>query len=225
MKGEITKRLAPFLALLDAKYAPLLFAVAPQAYSVYLWLFPKPYDSWGELFAILGALGFEWVYVGAIAWAEEGKSSVWTWATALVALVFSVLVAYYVHQAQGNWAWLHAGFPLVAFAYTLNMYQATHRKQAPAAVDEPATDDVATVLAVDFVPQPRPVLAQVVDTPAPVVASVAPVAVAKSRKQVTSPLAGVDVVAELRDRFGGSKQRMAQHYGVSRQAIDNRVRG
>src|SRR5512138_556033 len=100
MSEEIKKRIAPFLALLDAKYAPLLFAVAPQAYSVYLWLFPNPYDGWGEIFAIAGALGFEWVYVGAIAWAEEGKSSFWTWATAVVALVFSVAVAYHVHEPR-----------------------------------------------------------------------------------------------------------------------------
>jgi hypothetical protein len=115
-------RLAPFLVLLEARYAPLLFAVAPQAYAVYLWLFPQPYDVWGELFAVMGAIGYEFVYVGAIAWAEEDRSSVWTWATATVALIFSVVVAYYVYRYQGAWAWLHAGFPLVAFTYTLNMY-------------------------------------------------------------------------------------------------------
>lgn len=116
------QRFAPFLVLLEARYAPLLFAVAPQAYAVYLWLFPRPYDATGEVFAVAGALGYELVYVGAIAWAEEDRSSFWTWATAVVALIFSVLVAYHVYQAQGAWAWLHAGFPLVAFAYTLNMY-------------------------------------------------------------------------------------------------------
>ncbi len=116
------QRFAPFLVLLEARYAPLLFAVAPQAYAVYLWLFPQPYDAWGETFAVMGAVGYEFVYVGAIAWAEEGRSSVWTWATAVVALLFSVVVAFYVYRAQGAWAWLHAGFPLVAFTYTLNMY-------------------------------------------------------------------------------------------------------
>lgn len=128
------KRLAPFLVLLEARYAPLLFAVAPQAYAVYLWLFPLPYDRTGEVFAVLGALGYELVYVGAIAWAEEDRSSIWTWATAVVALIFSVLVAHYVYREQGAWAWLHAGFPLVAFCYTLNMYsKRTHGPHTPTA--------------------------------------------------------------------------------------------
>jgi hypothetical protein len=117
------KRLAPFLVLLEARYAPLLFAVAPQAYAVYLWLWRgSDLSSASFAFAVMGGIGYEFVYVGAIAWAEEGRSSAWTWLTAVVALLFSVAVAYYVYSAQGAWAWLHAGFPLVAFAYTLNMY-------------------------------------------------------------------------------------------------------
>lgn len=131
------QRFAPFLVLLEARYAPLLFAVAPQAYAVYLWLFPQPYDGWGELFAVMGAIGYEFVYVGAIAWAEEGRSSVWTWATATVALLFSVVVAYYVYRAQGAWAWLHAGFPLVAFTYTLNMYSKRPVERSHQAAQEP----------------------------------------------------------------------------------------
>jgi hypothetical protein len=86
---------------------------------------------------------------------------------------------------------------------------------------QPATD-VAAVLAVDLVPQPRPAIAQATEVDAVATIVVPP---QPPRKQVTSPLAGVDVVAELRDRFEGSKARMAKHYGVSRQAIDNRVRG
>lgn len=125
------QRLAPFLVLLEARYAPLLFAVAPQAYAVYLWLWRGSDSSSASFwFAIMGALGYELVYVGAIAWAEEGRSSVWTWMTATVALLFSVAVAYYVYSAQGAWAWLHAGFPLVAFAYTLNMHTQPKRSQA-----------------------------------------------------------------------------------------------
>lgn len=116
------ERLAPFLMLLEARYAPLLFAVAPQAYAVYLWLMPQPYNGTGEFFAVMGGIGFEFIYVGAIAWAEEGRWSVWTWLTALIALVFSMAVAYYVYRYQDGWAWLHAGFPLVAFGYTMNMH-------------------------------------------------------------------------------------------------------
>lgn len=122
------QRFAPFLVLLEARYAPLLFAVSPQSYAVYLWLFPKPYDLTGEVFAVLGALGFEFVYVGAIAWAEDEKASWWTWGTAAVALVFSVLVAYYVYRSQGAWALLHAGFPLVAFFYTMQLHGMAAKK-------------------------------------------------------------------------------------------------
>jgi hypothetical protein len=116
------ERLAPFLMLLEARYAPLLFAVAPQAYAVYLWLMPQPYDGTGEFFAVMGGIGYEFIYVGAIAWAEEERWSFWTWATAVIALLFSMAVAYYVYRSQGYWAWLHAGFPLVAFGYTMNMH-------------------------------------------------------------------------------------------------------
>lgn len=138
-------RLAPFLVLLEARYAPLLFAVAPQAYAVYLWLWRGSDASSASFwFAIMGALGYELVYVGAIAWAEEGRSSVWTWATASVALLFSVAVAYYVYSAQGPWAWLHAGFPLVAFAYTLNMHTQPKRSQAvPQAVPQAPALEIA----------------------------------------------------------------------------------
>lgn len=119
------ERLAPFLMLLEARYAPLLFAVAPQAYAVYLWLMPQPYDGTGEFFAVMGGIGYEFIYVGAIAWAEEERWSFWTWATAVIALLFSMAVAYYVYRSQGYWAWLHAGFPLVAFGYTMNMHAPT----------------------------------------------------------------------------------------------------
>lgn len=121
--ADMRERLAPFLVLLEARYAPLLFAVSPQSYAVYLWLFPAPYSITGEVFAVLGAIGFEFIYVGAIAWAEDGKASGWTWVTAAVALLFSVAVAYYVYRSQGAWAWLHAGFPLVAFSYTMQLHK------------------------------------------------------------------------------------------------------
>jgi hypothetical protein len=142
------ERLAPFLMLLEARYAPLLFAVAPQAYAVYLWLMPQPYDGFGEFFAVMGGIGYEFIYVGAIAWAEEGKWSFWTWATAVIALLFSMAVAYYVYRAQGTWAWLHAGFPLVAFGYTMNMH-------APAATVKPTVPTVK-VTAVESEPDSAP---------------------------------------------------------------------
>jgi hypothetical protein len=194
MNESIKQRIAPFVALLDAKYMPLLFAVAPQAYSVYLWLFPKPYDVYGESFAVMGALGFEWVYVGAIAWAEEGKSSKWTWVTAIAALIFSVLVAYHVHEAEGAWAWLHAGFPIVAFAYTINMYLAT--KPQP---KETPTEQVTVS------PDPVWVYDTTVTTPQP-------------ESQPTGKLAGVDVAAVL-EKHGGNKTKAANELRVSAAAI------
>lgn len=139
-------RLAPFLMLLEARYAPLLFAVSPQSYAVYLWLFPLPYSLTGEVFAVLGALGFEFVYVGAIAWAEEGRAGVWTWVTAVLALLFSVAVAYYVYRSQGWWALLHAGFPLVAFGYTMQLHGMQFASTAPVG-DTPALPDESTPLA------------------------------------------------------------------------------
>lgn len=116
-------RLAPFLALLDARYAPLLFAVAPQSFAVYLWLWRGSDQSGAAFwFAVIGAIGYEFIYVGAIAWAENGQRTRWTWVTAFVALVFSVAVAVYVYIGQGWWAALHAGFPVVAFCYTITMH-------------------------------------------------------------------------------------------------------
>jgi len=108
--------------LADLRYIPLLFAVAPQAYAVYLWLLPHPYDMYGEFFAIMGGVGYEFIYVGAIAWAVDGQWSMWTWATAFCALIFSMLVAYHVYEDQGQWAWLHSGFPMVAFTYTMHLH-------------------------------------------------------------------------------------------------------
>lgn len=134
VQESMKERLAPFLMLLEARYAPLLFAVAPQAYAVYLWLLPHPYDATGELFAVMGGIGYEFIYVGAIAWAEEGRWSIWTWGTAVIALLFSMAVAYYVYRSQGGWAWLHAGFPLVAFGYTMNMHAPARASKVSAAL-------------------------------------------------------------------------------------------
>lgn len=130
-------RLAPFLVLIEARYAPLLFAVSPQAYAVYLWLFPHQYTATGEFFAILGGIGYEAIYVGAIAWAEEGRWSFWTWATATCALLFSMVVAYYVYRDEGWWSWLHSGFPLVAFTYTMNMHVMQSPKGKAVAIVNP----------------------------------------------------------------------------------------
>lgn len=135
---DVKVRLAPFLVLLEARYAPLLFAVAPQSYNVYLWLYNNSDRSLASFwFAVIGALGYESIYVGAIAWAEEGDAGWWTWGTAGIALLFSVAVAVFVHIEQGYWSLLHAGFPLVSFCYTMQLHSlsgGSHSKHAPTAV-------------------------------------------------------------------------------------------
>lgn len=137
-------RLQAFTVLLDIRYLPLLFAAAPQSYSVFLWLWHgSDLSQAAYVFAILGALGFEFVYVGAIAWAEHQAKTNWTWITAASALVFSILVAIYVHSSEGYWAALHAGFPFVAFCYTMAMHAASLPQPERTASADPAPPAVA----------------------------------------------------------------------------------
>lgn len=132
MKAILFKRLAPFLDLLDARFLPLLFAYAPQAYTVYAWL---KASGTPEEIALLGGIGFEFISVGAIAWAERGAGWQAARGPALTALAFSVAVAV-AHYAptQGTIAILHAGFPLVAYFYTLMMHSRQPNKQEVAPV-------------------------------------------------------------------------------------------
>lgn len=114
------QRLEPFLDLLDARYLPLLFAGAPQAWTVYAWLLSGG-TPWG--IALLGGIGFEFIYVGAVAWAERGAGWKAARGPAVTALAFSVAVAVAYYGAnQGVLAALHAGFPLVAYFYVLMMH-------------------------------------------------------------------------------------------------------
>ena len=113
-------RIAPFLDLLDARYLPLLFVAAPQAYTVYAWLLA---DGAPQSIALMGGIGFEFVYVGAIAWAAKGAGWKAARIPAITALLFSVAVAV-AHYAptSGALAILHAGFPLVGYAYMVMMH-------------------------------------------------------------------------------------------------------
>lgn len=123
--APIGRRLGPFLDLLDARYLPLLAVVAPQAWTVYAWLLR---DGAPEAIAVLGGLGYEAVYVGAVAWAERGAGWGAARPPAVAALLFSVAVAVaYYAPALGPIAILHAGFPIVAYAYTVSMHAAQHR--------------------------------------------------------------------------------------------------
>jgi hypothetical protein len=121
--GPLARRLGPFLDLLDARYAPLLFVATPQAYTVYAWLIADGTPAW---VAILGGLGFEAVYVGAIAWAERGAGWQAARPPAITALLFSVGVAVaHYGVTSGGLAVLHIGFPLVGYAYTVMMHAKT----------------------------------------------------------------------------------------------------
>jgi hypothetical protein len=136
--AALVQRLAPFLDLLDARYLPLLFAYAPQAHTVYAWL---KVGGAPEEIALLGGVGFEFISVGAIAWAERGAGWEQARYPAVTALVFSVAVAVAHYQpAQGALAALHAGFPLVAYAYTVMMHaprRSTPQVTAPARASAP----------------------------------------------------------------------------------------
>lgn len=162
------ERVAPFLALLEARYAPLLCAVAPQSYAVFLWLWEGSNATWAAfIFSILGALGYEAVYVGAIAWTLEGRKSRWTWATSLVALGFSVLVAGYVYfDTQGWWALLHSGFPLVGFCYTM----ALHSQQEQARQDAVESPQPVTLPIAPPAPAPLPAPQPAIKVAAPTLA-------------------------------------------------------
>lgn len=116
----MNKRIEPFLDLLDARYLPLLFAYAPQAYTVYAW--QQASGAPNEI-ALLAGIGFEFISVGAIAWSERGagwQAARWPSVTAL-AFSVAVAVAHYGGR-EGALAVLHAGFPLVAYFYTLLMH-------------------------------------------------------------------------------------------------------
>lgn len=124
---------------LQPHYAPQWLLVMPQAYNVFLWLYvghmqwmdangiTEAPDRWvflilGIIFAVIGGMGYESAYIGAIAWSEQKHGNIMVVVTATAALICAVLIAYHVHAHQGGWAWLHAGFPFVSFCYTLAMH-------------------------------------------------------------------------------------------------------
>lgn len=149
-------RIEPFLDLLDARYLPLLFAASHQAYTVYLWLYHgSDRSDAAHWFAVLGALGYEFIYIGAVAWSERGAG--WSAARlpAVTALVFAcaVAVAHYA-PTQGYMAVLHVGFPLVAYAYTAMM----HARRSVTVSDTPAAPQMVQAVQVTVTPAERPAL-------------------------------------------------------------------
>jgi len=143
----------------EPHYAPLWLVILPQAFAVFLWLLVDGLDwlkqhGFAEntalivavvFFAMIGALGYESVYVGAIAWAERGSNNRYVYGTAASSLLFSVLVAFHVYEFRGPWSLLHAGFPFVGFWYSIAMHTATR----PGAV----VADAAPVITLDMVQQ------------------------------------------------------------------------
>jgi hypothetical protein len=131
------KRVSPIKTLLNIKYFPLLVAGAQQCYVVGQWLMQGAADGnkdWMKLvldiiFSIVGALGLEGFYIGAIAWGTGGIfetkgqrfwNGFWFWMVSLVALVGSSLVAFHLYYPkQQEWAFLHSMFPLGCFFYTM----------------------------------------------------------------------------------------------------------
>jgi hypothetical protein len=126
--GPLARRLGPFLDLLDARYAPLVFVATPQAFTVYAWLLTDGAPPW---VAVMGGIGFEFVYVGAIAWAERGAGWEAARVPAVTALLFSVAVAVaHYGTTRGTLAVLHIGFPVVGYAYTRMMHAPTGTRAA-----------------------------------------------------------------------------------------------
>ena len=116
----MNKRIEPFLDLLDVKYLPLLFAYAPQAYTVYAWQLASGAPN---IIAILAGIAFEFISVGAIAWSERGAGWKAARYSSVTALLFSVAVSVaYYGRHEGALSVLHAGFPLVGYFYTLLMH-------------------------------------------------------------------------------------------------------
>ena len=140
MKHALTRRMGPFLDLLDARYLPLLFVATPQAFTVYAWLLADGAPFW---VALMGGIGFEFVYVGAIAWAERGAGWQAARVPAITALVFSVAVAVAHYGAHsGPLAILHIGFPLVGYAYMRMMHAPTGPRldELRASLDQAGTE-------------------------------------------------------------------------------------
>jgi hypothetical protein len=209
LRTELARRMGPFVALLDARYLPLLFAVVPQAWAVYAWLLASGAP---HTVAAFGAVGYEAVYIAAIAWAEYGASNVWAQRrTALGALLFSIAVAVYHYWPLQGWgALLHAGFPIVAYLLTLQMHgparphQAAHDAPAPA---HPAPQITNTVqVAVAPMPAPRTAPAALSDASArtmPALATHTTHACRKCGAAVASPQA---VAASARWGCAGCKK-------------------
>ena len=106
-------------------YLPLALLAIPQSINVGKWLYVDnslitAIASWS------GGMAFEAAYVGLIAWTGTVHRTRWFWLTAMVALGFSVAIAVVLYApVQGLQAWLHAGFPMVAFGYTMIIHEIT----------------------------------------------------------------------------------------------------
>jgi hypothetical protein len=240
----IKQRLEPFLVLLEARYLPLMFLALPQAYAVSIWLNDSNAGKWGAIvFSVIGAMAFEGSYVGAIAWSERQSNRFWFWVTALAALAFSVLVSVKVYQAEGWWSLLHAGFPAVAFGYTMLMHYSQPKEVSqetiapPPAAQQPDYSDQFTAIA-NMIARLETRLTALETIPAPPpdpVQSGTPAADGGGDDEALPPvLAGVkadnDRFTDFTHRYkagefeGLSQVDMAAKYGVSRVTVNGWVK-
>lgn len=115
-----------------AMYLPLALLAIPQSINVGKWLYTDS-SVMTIVAAWSGGMAFEAAYVGLIAWTGTTHRTRWFWLTALAALGFSVAIAVVVYApSQKGQAWLHAGFPIVAFGYTMIIHEITSHLRAAA---------------------------------------------------------------------------------------------
>lgn len=124
---------------------PLGLALLAQSYVVGLWYYASIAGAawWVDLIvAILAGLALDLIVVTTVMGRRAGRSSLWSWLTALGAFGCSALIA----LDRYGWEWrsgLHIAFPLVVFLYSQHL--ATPRKRSVSAQTETATEALAAL--------------------------------------------------------------------------------
>jgi hypothetical protein len=85
------------------------------------------------MFAVLGSIGFEAVYVSVVIWSSE-RPNKWVWFTSVAALLFSSGIALRVYwQQDGWWSLLHLGYPVISYFYSLTVHSDGEQKSVETA--------------------------------------------------------------------------------------------
>lgn len=119
---------------------PLGLALLAQSYVVGLWYFASISGAakWADLLVAVGAgLALDLIVVTTVMGRRAGRSSLWSWLTALGAFGCSALIA----LDRYGWEWrsgLHIAFPLVVFLYSQHL--ATPRKTVLETLQERSDD-------------------------------------------------------------------------------------